>query len=132
VTLTIEERVPTQVPDYNDKRRKKRFAIEREIHYRAITGQQVSATGIGKTINISSRGVCFSSSRRLAMGQSIELSVNWPVLLRDSCPMKLMIQGSVIRSSDGETVLAIERYEFRTQGSHGLRQPAGNMEGEAR
>jgi len=118
--LTIEDRLPTQVADYTDKGKKKRFAIEREIHYRPIAGQQVSATGIGRTINISSRGVCFSSSRRLAMGLSVELPVNWPMLLCDSCPMKLMIHGSVIRSSDGETVLAIARYEFRTQGSHGL------------
>jgi len=47
----------------------------------------------------------------------VELSMNWPVLLNDSCPMKLMIYGCVIRTNDRGAAVAIERYEFRTQGT---------------
>jgi hypothetical protein len=42
--------------------------------------------------------------------------MNWPVLLNESCPMKLMIYGCVIRSNEKGAAVAIERYEFRTQG----------------
>ena len=46
--------------------------------------------------------------------------MSWPVLLNDSCPMKLMIYGCVIRSNEKGAAVAIERYEFRTQGSRGF------------
>jgi hypothetical protein len=54
----------------------------------------------------------------------VELSMNWPVLLNDSCPMKLMIYGCIIRSSEKGAAVAIERYEFRTQGSRAFQQQA--------
>jgi hypothetical protein len=50
--------------------------------------------------------------------------MSWPVLLNDSCPMKLMIYGCIIRSSDKGAAVAIERYEFRTQGSRAFQQPS--------
>ena len=57
----------------------------------------------------------------------IELSMTWPVLLNDSCPMKLMIYGCVVRSNDKGAAVAIERYEFRTQGrTFQQTQPASN------
>jgi hypothetical protein len=42
--------------------------------------------------------------------------MTWPVLLNDNCPMKLMIYGCVVRSNEKGAAVAIERYEFRTQG----------------
>jgi hypothetical protein len=53
----------------------------------------------------------------------VELSVNWPVLLNDSCPMKLMIYGCVARSNQRGAAVIIERYEFRTQGTRAFQQP---------
>jgi len=52
----------------------------------------------------------------LTSGMPVELSMTWPVLLNDSCPMKLMIYGCVVRSNERWAAVAIERYEFRTQG----------------
>lgn len=72
--------------------------------------------GLGKTQNISSSGVWFSTETMLTTGMPIELSITWPVLLNDSCPMKLMIYGCVVRSNEKGAAVAIERYEFRTQG----------------
>ena len=116
------DRLAAQLTDYEERRAKKRFPVEQEVRYRALVGQQVRETGAGKTINISSGGVCFTTQKRLATGMAVELSITWPVLLRESCHLKLMVHGSVIRSSAEEAVLAIERYEFRTQGSHGVHQ----------
>ena len=33
-------------------------------------------------------------------GMPVELSMSWPVLLNDICPMKLMIYGCVVRSNE--------------------------------
>ena len=43
--------------------------------------------------------------------------MTWPARLNDVCPMKLMIYGCVVRSDREGAALAIERYEFRTQGT---------------
>ena len=102
-----------------DRRRKRRFRIDQEVRYRMLYGQRIAETGVGRTRNISSGGLWFSTENTLASGMPVELSITWPALLNDSCPMKLVIYGCVIRSSDKGAAVAIERYEFRTQGSLG-------------
>ena len=108
----------------NERRTKKRFRIEQEVKYKMLYGQRIAETGTGKTMNISSGGVWFTTENTLTAGMPVELSMNWPVLLHDSCPMKLMIYGCVIRSSEKGAAVAIERYEFRTQGSRSFQQQA--------
>jgi hypothetical protein len=107
-----------------ERRVKRRFHIEQEVRYKMLYGQRIAETGVGKTSNISSGGVWFSTDSMLTTGMPIELSVNWPVLLNDSCPMKLMIYGCVVRSNERGAAVAIERYEFRTQGSRSFQQTA--------
>jgi hypothetical protein len=99
-----------------ERRIKRRFHIEQEVRYKMLYGQRIAETGSGKTTNISSGGVWFSTETMLTSGMPIELSLTWPVLLNDSCPMKLMIYGCVVRSNEKGAAVAIERYEFRTQG----------------
>jgi hypothetical protein len=99
-----------------ERRTKRRFHIEQEVRYKMLYGQRIAETGVGKTVNISSGGVWFSTENMLTTGMPVELSLSWPVLLNDSCPMKLMIYGCVVRSNQGGAAVAIERYEFRTQG----------------
>src|SRR5690349_10696890 len=105
-----------------ERRTKKRFRIEQEVRYKMLYGQRIAETGTGKTLNISSAGVFFTTENVLTAGMPVELSMNWPVLLHDSCPMKLMIYGCVIRSGHTGSAVAIERYEFRTQGSKSFQQ----------
>jgi hypothetical protein len=110
-----------------ERRTKRRFQIEQEVRYKMLYGQRIAETGVGKTQNISSGGVWFSTENMLTTGMPVELSMTWPVLLNDSCPMKLMIYGCVVRSNERGAAVAIERYEFRTQGRglpHGPTIPA--------
>jgi c-di-GMP-binding flagellar brake protein YcgR len=123
VIETNEDRVLTPHSE-RERRNKRRFQIEQEVRYKMLYGQRIAETGTGRTINISSGGVSFTTENVLTMGMPVELSMNWPVLLNDSCPMKLMIYGCVVRAQDGGAVVAIERYEFRTQGSRSFQQPA--------
>ena len=105
-----------------DRRTKRRFTIDQEVKYKMLYGQRIAETGVGRTMNISSGGVWFSTENMLTSGMPVELSMNWPVLLNDSCPMKLMIYGCVVRSNEKGAAVAIERYEFRTQGSRAFQQ----------
>src|SRR5580658_8341134 len=106
-----------------ERRTKRRFHIEQDVRYKMLYGQRIAETGSGKTMNISSGGVWFSTEALLTSGMPIELSMSWPVLLNDSCPMKLMIYGCVVRSNERGAAVAIERYEFRTSGRSLQAQP---------
>ena len=107
-----------------DRRLKRRFRIEQDVRYKMLYGQRVAETGAGKTTNISSGGVCFTTDNMLSIGIPVELSMNWPVLLNQNCLLKLMIYGCVVRSNDKGSAIMIERYEFRTQGKTALRVEA--------
>jgi hypothetical protein len=115
-----------------ERRIKRRFQIEQEVRYKMLYGQRIAETGTGKTRNVSSGGVYFSTETILTAGMPVELSMNWPVLLNDSCPMKLMIYGCIVRSTEKGAAVAIERYEFRTQGSKAFQQPAAQAPIELR
>ena len=108
--------VPLARPFY-ERRIKRRFKFEQEVRYKMLYGQQIAETGTGKTTNMSSSGLWFSTPNMLATGMPVELSMTWPVLLNDRCPMKLMVYGCVVRSDAMGAAVAIERYEFRIQGT---------------
>ena len=120
-----------QAQSDRERRIKRRFQIEQEVKYKMLYGQRIAETGTGRTVNISSGGVWFSTESMLTSGMPVELSMNWPVLLNDSCPMKLMIYGCVVRSNERGAAVAIERYEFRTQGSRSF-QTMNNVGAELR
>ena len=106
------------------RRTKRRFQIDQEVHYKMLYGQRIAETGAGRTLNISSGGVWFTTENMLTSGMPVELSMTWSVLLNDSCPMKLMVYGCVVRSNDKGAAVAIERYEFRTCGTKTFSQNA--------
>ena len=122
VTESFEDRTFNGKSD-RERRIKRRFQIDQEVRYKMLYGQRIAETGTGRTMNISSGGVWFSTENMLTSGMPVELSMSWPVLLNDSCPMKLMIYGCVVRSNEKGAAVAIERYEFRTTGSRTFQTP---------
>jgi hypothetical protein len=115
----------------NERRGKRRFKIEQEVRYKLLYGTRIAETGTGRTLNVSSNGVWFTTDRMLSPGLPVELAMNWPALLNDVCPMKLMIYGCVMRSTESAAAISIERYEFRTQGVR-VPQPVVNAAAELR
>ncbi|HTT62830.1 MAG TPA: PilZ domain-containing protein [Bryobacteraceae bacterium] len=97
-----------------ERRAKKRFVMEREIRYRVLEQDKIIAVGSGKTINLSSGGVAFVTENELPPGAFIELSIAWPALLENRCPLQLIGFGRVLRSARGTTACTLEQYEFRT------------------
>jgi len=97
-----------------ERRAKKRFVMEREIRYRVLEQDKIVAVGSGKTLNLSSNGVAFVTQNDLPLGAFIELSIAWPALLENRCPLQLIGFGRVLRSAGGIVASTIEQYEFRT------------------
>jgi hypothetical protein len=64
---------------------------------------------------MASAGIAFLTEGQIAAGSFIELSISWPVLLENSCPMRLIVFGRLVRSSGRKAVCTVDKYEFRTQ-----------------
>lgn len=104
----------------SERRGAARFPIEQEVRYK-VYGRNTVETGKGRTVNISSGGVLFTTNRGLRAGDRLELSVNWPAQLDNKCPLKLVLTGRIVRvEGEQHAAIAVDHYEFRTQGSHGL------------
>lgn len=98
-----------------ERRRKARFPINRELRYKVLDGGTVIEFGVGTTLDMASSGIAFLTDKQLPKGSFIELSVSWPVLLDDTCPMRLIVFGRVVRSLGRHTACTVDKYEFRTQ-----------------
>lgn len=98
----------------NERRASDRFPIEREVRYRMLSKKTPDEGGAGKTINISSTGVLFSTEKLLIPGRRLELSINWPAQLNDRCALKLVARGRIVRFEQGRVAMEIQQYEFRT------------------
>jgi hypothetical protein len=103
-----------------ERRNADRFPIEREVRYRIMNKRNTYEEGTGKTINISSNGVLFTTDQILIPGKRLELSISWPAQLDNKCQLKLVARGRVARLEQGRAAIEIQQYEFRTQGSKGL------------
>jgi hypothetical protein len=109
-----------QAMQRSNRRAADRFPLEREARFTVLDTRATAQFGKCRTVNMSSRAILFRHEARLAEGKRLELAVSWPALLNDTCPLKLVALGRVIRSNFEEAVIEIERYEFRTQGSAGV------------
>lgn len=107
--MSLNEKLPS------DRRHSDRFPIERDVRFRVLNKRGGEETGDGKTMNISSSGVLFTSEHMLLPGRRLELSISWPVQLNDLIPLKLVARGRVVRFEEGQAAVEIQQYEFRTQ-----------------
>jgi hypothetical protein len=92
-----------------------RFPIEQGVRYERLRGSKVLGNGMGKTLEMSSREVRFTTEQPLKPGDRVQLSVDWPARLHETCLMKLVIRGWVTRSEPTAAAVAIAQYEFRTR-----------------
>ena len=100
-----------------ERRRSDRFPIECEVRYRALNKRGSEEVGGGKTINMSSSGVLFTTEHMLLPGRRMELSIRWPAQLNGKCALKLVARGRVVRFANGRAAIMIQQHEFRTQSS---------------
>ena len=100
----------------NERRASDRFPIEREVRYK-ILSKRTDEGGIGKTVNISSTGVLFTTDKIVIPGRRMEVAINWPAQLNSKVSLKLVARGRIVRFEQGRAALEIQQYEFRTANS---------------
>lgn len=103
----------------NERRGADRFPIERDVRFKILNRKNADEVGSGKTINMSSNGVLFSTDLHLLPGKRLELSISWPAQLDSKISLKLVARGRVVRAEEGKAAIEIHQYEFRTQGAPG-------------
>lgn len=108
-----------------DRRHSGRFPIERDLRYRVLSKRSGEETGEGRTVNISSSGVLFTSAHALFPGQRMEVAISWPAQLDNRCPLKLVARGRVVRCDENHAAMEIQQYEFRIQPSSASASSAG-------
>ena len=110
----------------HERRGKFRFPMRRELRYKLLRDGAVAESGNGETVDIGSGGIAFTINRDLPVGSFIELSISWPVLIEESCPMRLNVFGRIVRSQPGKVACTVDKYEFRTQSRIVQPQPVRN------
>jgi len=103
--------------DKNDRRASDRFPIEREVKYKILSKKHGEEMWNGKTVNMSSNGVLFTTDQLLVPGRRLELNISWPAQLNAKVALKLVARGRVVRCEEGRAAMEIQQYEFRTQAS---------------
>ncbi|MDQ2773628.1 MAG: PilZ domain-containing protein [Acidobacteriota bacterium] len=112
--LTLGRRLETPEVSTSERRRSSRFPIERELRYKTLNQRTEILAGNGKTLNISSSGVLFTSDHELPVGTRLEVSISWPAQLNERCLLNLVARGRITRHLRGQLALQIQQYEFRT------------------
>jgi hypothetical protein len=113
---------------HQDRRDDRRYPIELELQYKVLARSRTHLQGDGRTLNMSSGGILFGGDQNLPAGAFVEISIHWPVLLQNACPLTLLIVGRVVRSEDQRIAVKTSRYEFIARPVCNLRdlEPATN------
>lgn len=98
-----------------ERRSSGRMAIEQDVHYRVMNKKEGDVEARGRTVNMSSSGVLFTTDHILLPGRRVELSINWPAQLDNKCALKLVARGRVVRFEKGTAAIEIMQHEFRTR-----------------
>jgi|ERR1041384_4542277 len=107
----------TNIAKHSERRTKARFPFRRQMRYKVLHNNGATLiSGNGQTLDISSAGIAFVIEGQVAADAYVELSISWPVLLHNDCPMQLIVFGRMLRSEAGRSVCSIDKYEFRTRG----------------
>ena len=98
-----------------ERRLKARFPLRLGVRYRELSGHQ-TVTGVGRTINMSSRGLLIASEEaQLHTGARLQLTLDWPFLLHGITPLQLIVACRVTRSEPEAFAVSVEQYLFRTK-----------------
>ena len=103
----MSNRIIRRAEATDDRRTSNRLPIEREVRYKVLGGRKtIKQTGMGKTVNMSSGGVLFTTETALPEGERVELAVSWPAQLNDTLPLKLVAMGRLVRADETQAAIS--------------------------
>jgi hypothetical protein len=88
--------------------------VDLELRYSVVDRRPVQ-NGFGRTIDVSSSGLSFTTDTPLSIGQRLDVSIGWPVLFDGGHQLQIVASGVVVRTIGAITALRVERYDFRTR-----------------
>jgi c-di-GMP-binding flagellar brake protein YcgR len=89
-----------------------RYAIERDLKWKWQGKRTRDAPEHGRTVNISSGGVLFTTGFCLPLGKLVQVGINWPAGPDAGDGLQLVIKGRVVRSDAGCTAIEYRQREF--------------------
>jgi DNA-binding NarL/FixJ family response regulator len=98
-----------------ERRTNARFPCRLAVSYQTLEHPILSGQGTSETLNISSKGLLFTSNEKFEAGQLVQVSLDWPAMLENQIPLKLVAEGRIVRNAHGQTAMTIDKYEFRTR-----------------
>lgn len=98
----------------DERRLARRYPMAHEVHY-SLRDTRPGLTGSGTTVNISSRGVLFTTEQPLSVGSPLTLEVKWPVLLDNAKALKLVTRGKVVWCDSSRAAVEFHDWEFHTR-----------------
>src|SRR5205823_9440717 len=108
-----------------DRRTSARLLIEQDVCYKVLGRKKfVKQVGAGKTVNMSGKGVLFTTESGMAEGERVELTVSWPAQLDNRIPLKLVAIGVLVRTDATHAAMSIGSYEFKTRGGDLREKPS--------
>jgi PilZ domain len=115
-TSAAEIRIfPSQTLALPERRRSFRYPFTAQAEC-ILAGNRIPA----KIQDIGSGGVFLKTDRIFRLGESIQVLIDWPVLLDRRCPLRLVIFGKVLRSDESGSAVKLVQYEFRIRPKGGL------------
>lgn len=99
-----------------DRRTARRFDFESQAQFQYADARGYMHGGCGVTADLSRTGLRMRTDETLPVGAAVEAQIAWPFKLQGVCALELFVEGTVVRSEAGETVLKLSRYELRTCG----------------
>ena len=73
---------------------------------------RVVAAGRGEIVDMSSKGIAFTSNENCNPGDLVKIAISWPALLDGVTHLKLVVEATVVRCDRPITAAVIRRQEF--------------------
>jgi len=105
-----------------ERRLHPRYPIALGAEYRLVSRDGIQCQGSCRTVNISSGGVLLETKAVLSPRGPIEVSIEWPCLLRGVVPLKLIVHGNIVRFDGSSVAVKMTGYEFHTAGQGQLKK----------
>ncbi|HYL74984.1 MAG TPA: PilZ domain-containing protein [Bryobacteraceae bacterium] len=98
-----------------ERRSAERYAIQRDVRWRLKSKRTREAPAAGRTVNISSSGVLFTTSTFALPGIVVEVAISWPVPTDGDGELQLIARGRLTRCKDGFAAVHFQQREFRAR-----------------
>jgi hypothetical protein len=104
-----------------------RYTLRLKFTFSAVTTPICS--GDGETLRISSNELMFTTNESLAVGQCLQVLLDWPACLENRIPLKLVVSAISCKAAMVRQRRPFEKYEFRVGGmkAPSKRQPVKAM-----